>query len=559
MKNGFLVLKILKKILAAHKFEYFSVFVYTAFINVLMLSPSWYMLEVYDRVLTSKDVNTLWGLSLILAFLYFIYGNLERYRGLILVGVSEAIDRKFVPLVQDSFFQKNRPYVDKVSITDLNNFKQFLTGQPALAFLDAPWFLIYVVTIYLLHPMLGVLAILSIIILFALAILNHLLSSSKLDQSNRYMIIEKEMIDNVTNAHETLSVMGMKENLLGQLNSLRDLFLDNLALASYRAISISAITKFTRLVIQSCALGYAAYLAIDNQISAGVIIACSILLGRALSPIEGIINSWKQLSEFKVAGSRLESVLEAKVRDRHSVKLGRPEGWIELKDADLILRSEGRPTLSKVNVSIKSGETLAIIGPSGSGKTSLLKLMAGIYQPNSGQVLLDSSDLNCRDKSELGLYIGYLGQSTELLSGKISKNIARFSDVDSHKVINAAILADAHGMILSLPEGYETTLGNYGSGLSEGQKRKVGLARALYDDPAILFLDEPGNGLDEISVNNVLSTLKKLKQDKKTIILTTHQSQFVELADKVVLLVDGQIKLFGARDAVLKQLRSKND
>lgn len=551
------MLKILKKILATHKFVYFSVFVYTAAINLLMLVPSWYMLQIYDRVLTTKDTNTLWGLSLIIVFLYFIYGVLERYRGLLLVGVSNSIDGEFIPALYESLFQSGQSSA-KVSVSDLNNFKQFLTGQPMLAFLDAPWFLIYVVTIYLLHPTLGFLATISILTLFFLALINHFLSTSKLEKSQKHMLAEKEMIENIFYAKESLVVMGMKKDVLNQLSSLRGLFLSNLISASYRAVSLSAITKFSRILIQSAVLGYAAYLAIDNQISAGVIIASSILLGRALSPIEAIINSWKQFGEFKSSSKALGEVLDSTNLVGHTVQLGCPKGGYELRNVELKLRKEGRPTLNKVSFAINSGESLAIIGPSGSGKTSLLKLLAGIYMPNQGQVLLDSSDLSHRDKGELGQYVGYLSQTIELLRGKISTNIARFGEVDSAKVLVATQFADAHNLILSLPEGYETELDNFGSGLSEGQKRKVGLARAFYGDPATLFLDEPGSGLDEVSINHLLSTLKKMKQDGKTIILTTHHPQFLDLVDKVVLLIDGQVKIFGNKDDVLKQLRSAN-
>ncbi len=549
--------KILKKIFLANKLEYISVFAFTAFINILMLIPSWYMLQVYDLVLTTKDVNTLLGLSLIIVFLYFIYGVLERYRGVILIGVSESLDQKFLPVLQESFFQTNNLKNSSI-INDLNNFKQFLTGQPILAFLDAPWFLIYIGTIYLLHPMLGMLALISTLVLFGLALINHLLSSSKLENSQKYMSAEKELIDNIYSASETLMVMGMKKGLLKQASYIRQMFLNNLTSASYTAVSLSAITKFSRILIQSAALGFAAYLAIDNQISAGSIIACSILLGRALSPIEGIINSWKQLGEFKSASKSIESILELVEFDEHTIQLGRPKGVFKLKEIQLRLRDIGRPTLDQISFDINAGETLAIIGPSGSGKTSLLKIMAGIYQPTNGQVLLDGSDIRHRNKTELGKYIGYLSQTTDLLLGKISTNIARFSEINSEKVLLAARLADAHSMIISLPEAYETKLGIFGTGLSEGQKRKIGLARALYDDPAILLLDEPGTGLDEVSIKNLLVSLKQLKQDKKTIVFTTHHPQFVELADKVVLLIDGNVKIFGSKEDVLKKLRSKN-
>lgn len=549
----------LKKIILAHKAEYISIFAFTAIINLLLLAPSWYMLEVYDRVLTSRDINTLIGLSIIVLFLYFLFGLLERYRGLILIEISEAIDREITPKIYESILDvtKKNNQKNRATLNDLNNVKAFLTGQPILSFLDAPWFFIYILMIYLLSPGMGIIALLSVIILFSLAYLNQRLTTSKLESAQVSANDERIIVTNSISSLDSIFIMGMRLPIKNQLRITRVNYLASLLIASSRAVNFSALTKFSRTVIQSLILGYGAYLAVDNQITGGMIIAGSILLGRTLSPIEGIINSWKQLNDFRKSYKLLSDLFVNSKHKAYTIVLGPPSGEIQLKDVELRLRSKGELTLHKVNLKIYAGESVAIIGASGAGKTSLLKVIAGIYQPTHGQVLLDGSNLAYRDMDELGKYFGYLGQNTDLLNGKISLNIARFGEVNSEKILDAAKVCGAHEMIIGLPEGYETMLGDFGYGLSEGQKRKLGIARALYGDPNVVFLDEPGNGLDETSLGKVVSMINNLKDKNKTLIYTTHNSKLVELADKVILLVDGKVSMYGPRKEVLLRLAGR--
>jgi ATP-binding cassette subfamily C exporter for protease/lipase len=288
-----------------------------------------------------------------------------------------------------------------------------------------------------------------------------------------------------------------------------------------------------------------------------MIIAGSILLGRTLAPIEGVINSWKQLSEFKKSYANLDKALELVPDHQHTVALGRPEGSYDLVDVSLRLREAGAPALQEINLKIGSGEVVAIIGPSGAGKTSLLKVLAGVYTPSTGNVLLDGSDLLHRDKDELGNYIGYLSQSTDLLAGKVSENIARFGQIDSEKVIDAAKRVGAHDMILSLPMGYETVLGDGGAGVSEGQRRRIALARAFYGDPQVYLLDEPGNSLDDAAVANLANAIKGMGVARAGCIFTTHQINLAQLADKIILIIDGKVRLYGPAKEVLAKIVNK--
>ncbi len=545
--------------IAKYKTQYITLLVFSAVINVMMITPSWYMLQVYDRVLTSYDDNTLLGLSLIVVFLYFVYALLERYRGMILVGVSEALDQNIAPQLHLAIFRPSIKERQKElnGLGDLNTVKQFLTGQPVLSFLDAPWVMIYLGIIFLLHPSLGFVAAASALLLFVLAIINQRLTEGKLSEAQKANASERRLVANILGAADSIQTMGMRSALTSRLALVRSGYLDNLLDASLRGVNLSSVSKFFRTLIQSVALGYGAYLAIHNEVTAGMIIAGSILLGRALAPIEGIIQSWKQLSEFRKSYANLDEILKATPQRDHSVNLGRPRGRLQLIDVTLRLREHGKPTLDKINLEIKEGESLAVIGPSGAGKSSLIKTLCGIYYPQQGQALIDGSDLSFRDLDALGEHIGYLAQTTELLAGKAAENIARFAEVDSPAVLKAAQLSGAHEMLTALPEGYETLLGESGHGLSEGQKRKVGLARALYRDPAIVFMDEPGTGLDDASLASVVNVIKVLKEQSATVVFTTHQPSLAQLADKVAVLVDGQIRLLGPSTEVLKRLSGK--
>jgi ATP-binding cassette subfamily C exporter for protease/lipase len=546
----------LKLILEEFKPQYVTLFVFSAVINILMLVPAWYMLQVYDRVLTSYDKNTLYGLTLIVVFLYLVYGFMERYRGLILVGLSEMLDHKSSGLIHNAILTPSlrEKQQDIAGLQDLNTVKQFLTGQPILAFLDGPWVFIFLLVIYMLHPLLGAVALLSVVVLFVIALFNQRATGPKLALAQQDASTERRFVSNALMGSESIQVMGMRGLLKQQMAKYRNAYLENHIDASQGGANWSSVGKFFRVVIQSSMLGYGGYLAINNEITAGMMIAASILMGRALAPIEGVINSWKQLGDFKKSYNNLDEILSTTRTENHSIDLGRPKGQLQLIDVGLQLRPNGRPTLEKINLLVEAGETLAIIGPSGAGKTSLLKVMCGLYMPSSGQALIDGADLAHRDLDSLGKHLGYLSQTTELLAGKISENIARFGDISNDDVLSAAQMSGAHEVALSMPEGYDSVLGEAGAGLSEGQKRKLGLARAFYGKPAIVFLDEPGNGLDDASMLTIIKAIQELQKQGVTVVFTTHQSALVQLSNKVLVLVQGQVKYFGDKAQVLEKI-----
>lgn len=542
--------------MGSFKTQYLSVTVFSAVTNALMLAPSWYMLQVYDRVLTSHDDNTLLGLSLIVMFVYLIHALLERVRGRVLIEVAEDLDAQVAPRLHRRLLDPQLPAAqrDMQALSELQTVKQFLTGQPMLAFLDAPWAVIYLAVIFLLHPALGWLAVGSTLALVLLAVLNQRLTRAGLDRSREFATRERVWLGNATTAVDSLHAMGMKSAVAGRLGLLRGQHLQSLLEASGRAVNISAAGKWIRSVIQSAGLGAGAWLAIHGEMTSGGIIAASILLGRTLAPIEGVIAAWKQWAEFRKGMASLGQLLGPAQAQAPSVRLGRPVGHLRLEEVSVRLRESGPPTLEGLNLDIPAGTTVAVIGPSGAGKTTLLKTLAGVLRPASGRALLDGGELAVRDAEELGAHLGYLGQDTALLAGKVSENIARFAAVDSEAVIQAARAAGAHEMLVALPQGYETELGNQGAGLSEGQKRRIGLARALYGRPAVVLLDEPGTALDDASAAQLMQTLQQLKAQGVTVVFSTHQPSMLQLADLVLVLVDGRLRLSGKRDEVLARL-----
>jgi PrtD family type I secretion system ABC transporter len=473
--------------------------------------------------------------------------------------VAEALDARISPILHRGLLSLKVPAElrEGGALNDLNTVKQFVTGQPILSFLDAPWAIIYLIVIFFLHPALGWLSLFSMTILCFLALLNQHFTSAGLDRSRQFSIQERRWVKNISFALDSIHVMGMRQAMQLRLSEIRDQYLSNLLIASGRGVNYSALGKWIRTVIQSVALGLGAYLTIQNEITGGMIIAGTILLGRALAPIEGVINSWKQWSDFRKSSEAVGELVASAPLTTHSVMLGRPQGHLALEGVTVHLRPNAPAALQDVSITIEPGQMVAVIGPSGAGKTTLLKTLAGILLPSQGRALVDGSDLAFRDEADLGKHMGYLGQETGLLAGRVADNIARFNIINSETVIAAGQMAGAHEMLMALPEGYETELGDRGMGLSEGQKRRIGLARAVYGSPAIVFLDEPGTALDETSAAVLIQTLLSLKAQGSTVIFTTHQPSLVQHADTVVLIVDGKIRLKGPREDVLARLSKK--
>lgn len=537
---------------------FWTVGIFTAFINILMLVPSIYMLQVYDRVLPSGNEITLLMLTLIMLGMFGMMALLEYARSMVVIRIGAQLDMRLNSRIYTAAYEenlKNKSADAGHMLNDLTNVRQFLTGNALFAFFDAPWFPIYLLVIFLFNPWLGLFALIGSLVLVALAIINEMVSKKPLSEASKLALQSGSLAStNLRNA-EVIEALGMLPNIKGRWYDLHQRFLNSQRIASERATSIASVTKFVRLSLQSLVLGLGGWLAIDGHITPGMMIAGSILMGRTLAPIEQVINVWKSWSSAKLSYQRLVKLLEQNPPRGTNMSLPPPQGAVAVENVTATPPgSQGEPVLHNVSFAIQPGDVLGIIGPSASGKSTLARLLVGIWPVSEGIVRLDNADIYQWNKDELGPYIGYLPQDIELFAGTIAENIARFSEIDAEKVIEAAKLAGVHELILRFPHGYDSIIGNGGAGLSGGQKQRIGLARALYDDPSLIVLDEPNSNLDDAGELALNQAVAALRQRNKTVILITHRTNLLSMTSKLLLLVNGKVNAFGPTNQVLQAL-----
>ncbi len=546
----------LYKALSASRTSFISTGVFSFCINILMLAPIIYMLEVYDRVLTSSSESTLLMLTLLLVFLFIVMGTLEWVRSQVLIVTGNRLEKSLGPRVFDSLFKQSLASGGSVStaqpLSDLLTLRQFLGGASLLTLFDAPWLPIYLGVVYLFHPLMGSIALAAAIFLIILAIVNERLTRRDIQDANKL---------NIENTHETqlnlrnsevIEAMGMLPRLRDRWQQKQNELLALQTRASRQGGLITTLSKTFRMTMQSLMLGLGAYLAIQGDISGGTVIAGSILLGRALAPIDQLINSWKGFLGARGAYTRLSALLEANASQEPPMQLPPPQGRVEFKKVFVALGESAEPVLQDISFAIESGTSVAIIGPSAAGKSTLIRAMLGIYQTTRGAIRLDGAELKQWDREILGEHIGYLPQDIELLEGTVSENIARFGQVDPEKVVAAATAAGVHQMILQLADGYSTRIKAHL--LSAGQRQRIALARALYDNPKLVVLDEPNSNLDTEGDLALADALRSLKAAGSTLIVVTHRNNLLQLVDKVMVLSNGTLVAFDETAVVMKKL-----
>ena len=547
--------------LAEFKGAFRSVGVFSAFVNLLMLVPSLYMLQVYDRVLASRNETTLLMLTLMMLAAYLCMSALEVVRSFVLVRVGAQLDMRLNKRIYTAAFEQNLKKEGGnagQALHDLTNIRQFLTGNGVFAFFDAPWFPVYLIVIFMFSTSLGIFALCGTAVLIVLAYINEAVSKKPLAEANAMAVASSNLATNNLRNAEVIEAMGMLPNLMARWFKLHGRFLQLQAEASEKAGVVTAITKFTRVSLQSLILGYGALLVLENEITAGGMIVASILMGRATAPVEQLIAVWKQWSSTRSAYQRLNELLAKNPPRQAGMPLQKPLGQVSVEAVTAAPPGSPVAVLKNLSFAIAPGDVLGIIGPSGSGKSTLARLLVGVWPAAVGKVRLDGADVYHWNKDELGPSIGYLPQDVELFAGSVSDNIARFGEVDSEKVIMAARRAGVHDMILHFPQGYDTLLGDGGAGLSGGQKQRIGLARAMYDDPSLIVLDEPNSNLDDAGEQALVAALNDLRGRGKTIVLITHRTSALATTNKLLLLRDGIAQLFGPRDQVLAELAKAN-
>ncbi|MDD5210826.1 MAG: type I secretion system permease/ATPase [Sulfuricurvum sp.] len=535
---------------------YFAAFI-SLFINLLMLVPTLYMLQLYDRVLASRSMETLIMLTIIVVVMFVVLGLLEFIRSRILIRVGNAIDAKMSNRLFDAMFALANRHPGKSTaqpLSDLTQIRQFLTGTPLFAFFDAPWIPIYIGIMFLFHPMFGYFAIFAAIVAVSLTFINEKRTKAGLEASNKHYQSSQSFINSSLRNSEIIEAMGMHGNVRRRWYGRYISFLNEQSDASDEAGVWSNTSKIVRMLMQSLVLGLGGYLAITGQVTPGMMIAGSIIMGRALAPIDLMTGTWKQFSSARTSYARLGGLLAEFTVPTKPTPLPAPQGFIDVEGIVVLPPDSKVPSVRGVSLSIKAGETVAVIGPSAAGKSSLARAMLGVWPCINGKIRIDGAEIGHYDREVLGKYIGYLPQDIELFDGTISENIARYEDPKPEMVVEAAQTAGVHEMILQLPQGYDTPIGPGGIALSGGQRQRVGLARAIYCYPKIIVLDEPNSNLDDVGERALMEAILELKKRGSTVILITHRPAILGIVDKIAFMRDGLLQLFGTRDEVLAAL-----
>jgi ATP-binding cassette subfamily C exporter for protease/lipase len=551
----------IEQVLISFKNTFVTVGTFSAISNLLMLAPSLYMLQVYDRVLGSRNEITLLMLTLMMLGAYLLMSGLELIRSFVLVRVGAKFDLELNKRVYTAAFEQNLKKSGGnagQALADLTNLRQFLTGNALFAFFDAPWFPVYLIVIFIFEPSLGIFSLCGTAVLVLLAYINERVSHKPLAEANTMAIMSTTIATNNLRNAEVIESMGMLPNLMGRWYKIHNRFLRLQAEASEKAGIVGAVTKFVQVSLQSLVLGFGALLVLENKISPGMMIAASILVGRALAPVQQVIGVWKSYSSTRSAYERLVALLANNPARSAGMELPKPLGAMAVEGVTAVAPGSNNPVIKGLTFSIQAGDVLGVIGPSGSGKSTLARLLVGVWPAAMGKIRLDGADIYQWNKAELGPHIGYLPQDIELFAGTVSENIGRFGEIDPAKVVLAAQRAGVHDMILHLPKGYDTPLGDGGGGLSGGQKQRLGLARAMYGDPSVLVLDEPNSNLDDVGEQALLNAVMDLRQHGKTIILITHRTSIIGATNKLLLLREGAGAMFGPTKDVLAAIQESN-
>ena len=531
---------------------------FSAAVNILLLVPVMYMLQVFNRVIASNSLSTLAMLTLLMVVLLAAVGGFEWVRSMILISASNRIEKNLRRRVSDATFKRALLSGGMISnaqpVSDLTGLRQFLTGNGLFAFFDAPWFPIYVAVMFMFHAWFGVAAIIAGIVMVILAYTNEFVTSNKMkDANSQSNQVSAELNSSLRNA-EVIAAMGMADNVSRRQEQRADAVLRLQTNASKWAGVLTSLSKSFRLISQSSLLGLGAYLVIQGELSPGLMIAGSLLLGRALAPIDMLVGTWKGFSVARAQYDRLGQLLEAIPQEQDTMSLPAPAGHLVAEQVTVVPPGSKTIVVRGVSLDLQPGEALGIVGPSAAGKSCLARVLLGIWPTYGGEVRLDGASISAWDRAELGPYLGYLPQDIELFNGSISENICRFGNADAAEIVAAAKLAGAHEMILHLPQGYDTVIGGVGGILSGGQRQRIGLVRAIYGNPRLLVLDEPNSNLDDMGESELVEAIHRIKSQGCTVIIISHRTKVLSSVDKILVLKEGAPVSYGPRDQVLTSL-----
>jgi PrtD family type I secretion system ABC transporter len=526
-------------------------FIFSFFINILMLSTSIYSLQILDRVLSSNSMETLLILSIIMIVVYAILAFLQIVRSFIFTQISNWLDSKLSSPLLESSITYDAKTKGSQNLRDLQTIKSFITGQAVTHLFDAPWAIVYFIVIFFIHWINGFIVLAGAAILLILALVNEKLTKKQIEKSNEMNILSMKKVDVISRNAEVVKAMGMKIDMTNSWQKINKELTKITTSLAVRSAIITNITKSIRLLIQMAVMAVGAILVIKAKMSAGGIIATSILTGKALAPFDQAVTIYKALINTKKSYSRLSENLKTHEDKEEKLELPEPQGEIQLDKIFCKIPNTDQTVIKGINIKINPGEIIGIIGPSGSGKTTLARLMTNVLTPDKGSVRLDGSDLTNQDSEEIGKYIGYLPQDIELFEGTIKDNIARMKEkVKAEEIVEAAKFAGIHDLIIKLPKSYETNALN----LSAGQRQRIGLARAFFRKPKFVILDEPNSNLDTEGENALMNTIGNARKEKITTIIISHRPNILNIVDKILVLHDGEAKIFDEAQKVIKQM-----
>jgi PrtD family type I secretion system ABC transporter len=535
-----------------------SIVLISCITNLLMLTGPLFMLQIYDRVLASRSVPTLVALTALVGVLFIFHGLFELIRSRISARIARRIDEQVqAPLfaaVLEHTIKRSR-HIEAHPLRDLDTLRQFLSGPSPATLSDLPWTPIYLAVIFLLHPSLSILAVLGAGLLAIVALLTDWLSRKPILRSGESAAVAHRVAEESRRNAAVICAMGMRPAMQLHWQGLHGEALAEHVSASDRIGALSALAKTIRLFLQSAILALGAYLAIEREITSGTIIAASIIMARALSPIEQGISHWRGFTQFRNARRRLARVLADLEHLKPKLALPKPRGHLRVENLAIAAPGDRRPILRDVSFALEPGQALGIVGPTGAGKSTLARALVNVWPPLAGTIAMDGAPYHQWDGERLGRSIGYLPQEVELFDGTFDENIARFQpDAESEAVIAAARLAGVHDLILRFPQGYKTPIGEAGAKLSAGQRQRIGLARALYGDPAMLVMDEPNANLDAVGEAALHHAIRSLKTRKVTVVVIAHRPGAIAAVDLLLALHEGRQFAFGAKNEVLKAI-----
>ncbi len=547
----------IEKAIASCRSSLWLIFLFSIITNLLMLSFPIYMLQIYDRVLTTGHTDTLMMLTLVVGGALLLMACIDGLRTAMAHRVGAWLVERLGPVFLSSSVRARveGEAASSRSISDLAAVRNFISTQGLTFFCDAPWVPFYVIVIWLIHPYLGMLALVTAILLLIMSLVNEASTRPLVKTASELNASAGWDADATVRNAEVASAMGMMPELIGRWQNKNLRVIEQLRRSGERSGILVSITKFIRMFAQVGILGLGAFLVISNDITAGSMIACSILLGRALAPVEMAMGAWRTFTNARLAYGRLKQQLADYPTPERRMPLPVPKGHLSVKR--LSYEKDGQHILKNVTFAIEPGDALAIIGPSAAGKSTLCRFLVGLSFAKDGEVRIDNSEMQHWDPAALGPHLGYLPQNVELFAGTIKENICRMSSGHDEGVVEAANLAHAHAMIQRLPEGYNTPIGEGGMGLSGGQRQRIGLARAVFNNPKLIVLDEPNANLDQAGESALAGAVAQLKQGGATIVMTGHRPSTLAEATKIMILQDGQVQMFGPRDEILAKLREK--